>query len=298
MKKYLWILLLIPSLCFGAAGDLETIGGKVDTAITSIAGKAGTAIATICGKNYTDGDAAAAYCTGAATCTATTPGQCDLLCEDFEGSTDCDGAGDGEDAVCRNGWATTIGSGDSIDFTTAHSGTFGCTDKGSNAVQVVITASSHATHASFNAGGTKAATYTQFYINVTSESLTSTQSTYLVSADVASNMSQVAWRFVLYDDYGTYYFKLTYYNTTPGFSTIQSTDAISLDTWYRVQVYHNSGDSTISWWIDGVAQTGDTNFGARNPQYWFIGDNASDNATTFQVDNIAVDDDTTQGACN
>jgi len=57
MKKYLWILLLLPSLCFGATGDLQTIGGKVDTAITSIAGKAGTAIATICGKNYTDGDA-------------------------------------------------------------------------------------------------------------------------------------------------------------------------------------------------------------------------------------------------
>jgi hypothetical protein len=57
MKKYLWILLLIPSLCFSATGDLQTIGGKVDTAITSIAGKAGTAIATICGKNYTDGDA-------------------------------------------------------------------------------------------------------------------------------------------------------------------------------------------------------------------------------------------------
>jgi hypothetical protein len=60
MKKLFWILLLIPSLCWPATGDLETIGGKVDTAITSIAGKAGTAIATICGKNYTDGDGCAA----------------------------------------------------------------------------------------------------------------------------------------------------------------------------------------------------------------------------------------------
>lgn len=59
MKKYFWILLLIPSLCFSATGDLETIGGKVDTAISTIAGVAGTTIATICGKNYTDGDSAA-----------------------------------------------------------------------------------------------------------------------------------------------------------------------------------------------------------------------------------------------
>lgn len=57
MKKYFWIFLLLPSLCWPATGDLQTIGGKVDTAISTIAGKAGTAIATICGKNYTDGDA-------------------------------------------------------------------------------------------------------------------------------------------------------------------------------------------------------------------------------------------------
>lgn len=77
MKKYFWLLLLIPSLCFGAAGDIETIGGKVDTAITSIAGKAGTAIATISGKNYTDGDAACAdtSCTGF------------LVCQNFETAT-------------------------------------------------------------------------------------------------------------------------------------------------------------------------------------------------------------------
>lgn len=57
-------MLLIPSLCWSATGDLQTIGGKVDTAITSIAGKAGTAIATVNGKNYTDGDSAGDSCTG------------------------------------------------------------------------------------------------------------------------------------------------------------------------------------------------------------------------------------------
>lgn len=58
MKKLFWLLLIIPTLCWSATGDLESIGGKVDTAISTIAGKAGTGIATICGKNYTDGDAA------------------------------------------------------------------------------------------------------------------------------------------------------------------------------------------------------------------------------------------------
>lgn len=77
MKKYFWLLLLIPSLCFGAAGDIETIGGKVDTAITSIAGKAGTAIATISGKNYTDGDCS----NPVGTCTGF------LVCQNFETET-------------------------------------------------------------------------------------------------------------------------------------------------------------------------------------------------------------------
>lgn len=297
MKKYFWILLLIPSLCFSATGDLQTIGGKVDTAITSIAGKAGTAIATICGKNYTDGDAAAAYCTGAATCTATTPGQCDLLCEDFEGSTDCDGAGAGTDAVCRN--AYTLTDTDSlIDFTTAHSGTFGCNDKGSNAVKVSFTAIDEIAYATFDMGGTKAATYTQFYVNFISESLANTRITTAVNANVAANMSQTAWKISMLDAAGTLYLRLTYYNTTPSFVDISSTNSISLDTWYRVQVYHNSGDSTISWWVDGVAQTGASDFGTRDPRYWNIGDNDADAATVFQVDNLAVDDDTTQGACN
>lgn len=50
------IFILIPSLCFSATGDTETVMGKTDTTISTIIGKAGTGIATIMGKNYTDGD--------------------------------------------------------------------------------------------------------------------------------------------------------------------------------------------------------------------------------------------------
>lgn len=57
MKEYLTlILLLIPLWCYGATGDVETVIGKTDTAVTTILGKAGTGIASVLGKNYTDGD--------------------------------------------------------------------------------------------------------------------------------------------------------------------------------------------------------------------------------------------------
>src|SRR5574343_1646460 len=75
----------------------------------------------------TVGGGATAYCTGAATCTATTPGQCDALCEDFEGSSYC--VGSSGDQKCRNTWSAE-GAISTIDWTTAHSGTFACNDKG------------------------------------------------------------------------------------------------------------------------------------------------------------------------
>lgn len=73
MRKYLWLLIIIPTLCYGASGDVASIGGKAVTAVSSVMGKAGTAILTMAGKPYSDGDS---ECTGKLVCqnneTATT----------------------------------------------------------------------------------------------------------------------------------------------------------------------------------------------------------------------------------
>lgn len=57
MKK-LWIilLLLIPSLCFGADPAVKTVGGVADSAIKSIDGSLTAAIKTVSGVGYNDGD--------------------------------------------------------------------------------------------------------------------------------------------------------------------------------------------------------------------------------------------------
>ena len=57
MKKFLLLLLLIPSLAYGAAGDVANINGKAITAVATVAGKANAAILTIAGKPCSDGDA-------------------------------------------------------------------------------------------------------------------------------------------------------------------------------------------------------------------------------------------------
>jgi hypothetical protein len=58
MKKFLLLFLLIPSLVYGAAGDVASIDGKAITAVATVAGKANAAILTIAGKPVSDGDGA------------------------------------------------------------------------------------------------------------------------------------------------------------------------------------------------------------------------------------------------
>jgi len=57
MIKYLWLFCLIPTLLYGAAGDVASVSGKAVTAISTVSGVAGASIATLCGKSYSDGDA-------------------------------------------------------------------------------------------------------------------------------------------------------------------------------------------------------------------------------------------------
>jgi hypothetical protein len=59
--KWLLLLLLIPSICFGA--EVASINGVADSSIASVGGVTGTGIATICGVDYDDGDASCSVST-------------------------------------------------------------------------------------------------------------------------------------------------------------------------------------------------------------------------------------------
>ncbi|MFA5322822.1 MAG: hypothetical protein WC373_09130 [Smithella sp.] len=63
MKKLILLILLIPSLVYGAAGDVASIGGKAITAIASIDGKTNAVIASFNGKPVSDGDGATCQAT-------------------------------------------------------------------------------------------------------------------------------------------------------------------------------------------------------------------------------------------
>jgi hypothetical protein len=108
MKKFLLLLLLIPSLVYGAAGDVANINGKAITAVSTIAGKANADILTIAGKPCSDGDAAC------------TPSYGSELATGANASDDLGG----NEADATTGWSSTgLATFDSIN-TAAQSGTY------------------------------------------------------------------------------------------------------------------------------------------------------------------------------
>ena len=73
MKKLLFLLLLIPSLAYGAAGDVASINGKAITAVSSVAGISNAAILTIGGKPCADGDTGCTCGTAGNSCAGADP---------------------------------------------------------------------------------------------------------------------------------------------------------------------------------------------------------------------------------
>lgn len=93
MKKLWIILLLIPSLCFGAS-EIKTVSGVADSSIKTLDGQTTATVKTINGIDYNDGDSVA-------DCSGASPSACTLR-ETFDGATAC---GDGSHSNCDNTWS-------------------------------------------------------------------------------------------------------------------------------------------------------------------------------------------------
>lgn len=250
----------------------------------------------ICGGGVAAAPASTAYCTAAATCTATNPGQCDVLCEDFEGSTDCGGAGD--DTYCRNAYTVSVGTDCTVNFAATASGTYPCASTTNTRVLNMVSSGTNVSSVIFNAGAGKAINYTQFYFRVNSENLSSGQNTILAQGCTNSSCSAYAWKLSFRDGgLNRYYLDLTYYNGT-AFSTISTAQGtVTTTTWYRVNVKHDYTNTAVNLSVNGSAVGEDaSDVGNRQPQYFALW-GGSQNTTDVEYDNWAVDDDTIQGAC-
>ena len=155
MKKFLLLFLLIPSLCFAAEPVDFSKSIAMSPAMLGLAG----------GKVAAAG--ATTYCTGATTCTATNPGNCELACEDFAGSSYCVGSSGANN--CRTNDVFGIAGTSPIDNRSANiSGTLNCTDKGTVAWETGVDANWETVYWGAPSFSELNTVYMQVYFNIVS----------------------------------------------------------------------------------------------------------------------------------
>lgn len=246
-----------------------------------------------------------AYCTAANACANLAADHCDQACEDFDsGSTDCDGAGAGTDANCERSYTVTIASGDSIDFVAAPSGSYPCTGTtNTNVAQVVMSAANKTTYfTSTGSNGTSG--YYQFYVNVTSSSL-NTSTGYMRMFQVTNTSSNDVAILRVQGVSGALKFNFCVWNGTD-ITTLcanAGTGSVTTGTWYRVRISLDTGTTTAKLYVGDTEEVSHSGFNASNartPGKWMVGQGGANNtaAITWQIDNIAWDDDTLPSACN
>lgn len=239
----------------------------------------------------------AAYCTGGKTCTATNPGQCDILCEDFEGSTDCDSDNSPDKgAYCRNSWVVAADAGGSSTvFNYTPTGSY-CSGTTNLRVFRGVYDGSNAIAATFDTGGAEPITYTQFYFKFESEGIVNANYTTFLNGCVDASCSSPVWRIGLYDNAGSRVLRLIYYNGTT-YTSINGSNALTENTWYRIRVKHDYTNTAVEFWLNDDSQGSGSDVGDRSTRYIAIRTPSSAGSLTFQIDNIATDNDTGQGDC-
>ena len=287
MKKLISIIGVLLSLLAGPSWAVEPINLALAPAIL---GGAGAGVAGV------------SYCTGAATCTATTPGECDKLCEDHEGSSNCDADNTPDrGAYCRNGWALTDAYS-SLTYA-AHSGTFGCTDKGSYAATATVAATYKGGVTVLSVQSDSDTAYGQFYFNVVSH--TSSNADTIVYFGLSSGAGTSGDRMGCYvrSDGTNLALYCGYTNNSRTYVEEGSNPAINTNTWYRLRLrwVRNSAGGAVAKLNDDTIMTasGSTYNSANGNISWSSGaSGATSLRFVVQVDNIVRDSNAEPGTCN
>lgn len=195
-----------------------------------------------------------------------------LLCEDFGGSTSCDGSGDEH---CRNTWTASGGGTSTITWTEANAGP-GCGASGGG-LEVVRGNTNVVIYKSITSSNT---VYILFYFKVTT--LSSSTPTIL---QIGNGSTAYAYFRASNTGAGTFVHR----NQANGLETGHTSTALSTDTWYRVEMYFNKNQESggFQCWIDGAEKTGantSTFDGAIDRVYISLA--ATDIA--FGIDNVKV----------
>lgn len=273
MRKWILLFLLLPSIAFaGFAVDGVTDPAKVD-------GVAEPASVDGVASDY----AVADYC---ASCDAVA--DADLFCEDFEGAETI--TNDGTCAVCASWTATETGEG--VVTCAAHSGTLGCDDLGSFALNSYGSDDEAYIRRTWTDTNSF---HTIFYFNFVTDNIdASGGDKTLVYFKLEGDASQRAILYLIKRQADNSLDSALDYVTG---STSHDTN-MSAGTWYQIEISYTFANLSV--WINDVLvhSVNPDDLDTDAAYYGLKDDGTATGNNTIQIDNIKADDDTLPTGCS
>jgi hypothetical protein len=277
MKKLLICLLLLPSLAWGqeyARMNPYILGSSVPVA-------------------------AVTYCTSATECGTN---HCDLLCEDFEGATDCGDVSTIE--KCRTTYDETIATDDTIAFNNTPYAGLTCTSGNNQNMKINYSAINHVTTAKFAFSSSLSVFGGRFYVLFAAMPEASKIPQFFV---IENSSNQTTLIFSVFGHATTPRFRTTYFNTAGSSATVDDADiTVAANTWYQINFIYNATAGTLlakAQAIGGteytIADVSDVK-SDRAGKNVYIGNRAASSATPYlspEYKNIRLDSTQVPEAC-
>lgn len=221
-----------------------------------------------------------------------------ILCEDFDGANLCDSDNNPEmGSTCRIGWTVVNGSS-TFNFDADHSGTFACSDKSSNALQISKTSDSEYIYAA-KTWTDVPAVYVQFYLNIVTKLPNNNTTRVAILMGDSNNVIMVV---AITDSGGTPGLRFDFHNGTG--TTTGTVISISEGVWYRIRLkwrQSSDNDGAFGAWIGdtAAAENTETNASTYDVDTFRFGNTGSDPDTyVAQYDNLKINVSSAPSACN
>ena len=221
----------------------------------------------------------------------------DIACEDWDTDNSCSWTDD-----------TDSGAAGTISHTASHSGTWGCTDKGSYCLDILVDDDTTGDcYTRFDMGEAKGTEGTDYYIHfsymqTSKGDLATFQSMKIIQAESSTmpDFGNINLRF--YQSGSSSYELRLYMN---GSTLAATASSISLSTHYEIgirwKVVTGSDNDEVQLYVDGVSQGSKTDTDlSETPRYIYFGTGSTSSNyynARFQIDNLEIDDDTMPSDC-
>lgn len=184
------------------------------------------------------------------------------------------------------GWSENVGSGSVVD----EDSTAGTPVDGSKTLKIQKVSPNYNAQTQWTAGSSKPISYTQIYFKVTAEGLANGTFVIIARGREATTYND-AWQILFKQraDDGLLYFRYQVWNNG-GYTFAESPSAISLNTWYLLEVYYDRTNNLYECRQDGSTIMSGSLSGSLfgNIQYWGLGSVGDSYTLTAYYDKVGI----------